>query len=398
MSKASEIKSSRLVADPCVTVSDLTAAFSAWLQVNLSKDLYGLLQPGHGKSFSWKTSPDHQWLSDLAPLYLGLAQVAPNTILTSKKLVLVFENMQKDGLINNTSKMCDSTFHEWCDQTVRILFSKYRELKKDPAARARISKRCTSKQNSAIDAVLAVIKVAEITEDKQTKSAVTLSPPKSWGSWQTMVASGSITNNPASCATPTSSNKAAATPTQPTAEDYGLPPCCNIFRTILQQDEPQQETLQQPKTSIAAAPAILGSPNPSKSKRRNASWKMAERTPPDAKAAVASPCADVDISDDKIFQKTMSQAKAAANAKGSGIKPKAKAAPQAKKNTKPSSKSTPKSSIAKHAGTYELKKAASRAYHKAFTAAVQSGSDNAAAKASARQAYKKAVDDWETSH
>ena len=243
--------------------------------------------------------------------------------------------MQKDGLINNTSKMCDSTFHEWCDQTVRILFSKYRELKKDPAARARISKRCTSKQNSAIDAVLAVIKVAEITEDKQTKSAVTLSPPKSWGSWQTMVASGSITNNPASCATPTSSNKAAATPTQPTAEDYGLPPCCNIFRTILQQDEPQQETLQQPKTSIAAAPAILGSPNPSKSKRHNASWKMAERTPPDAKAAVASPCADVDISDDKIFQKTMSQAKAAANAKGSGIKPKAKAAPQTKKTPNP---------------------------------------------------------------
>jgi len=162
-----------------MSVADLVGVFNTWLKQKMSKDIFALLKPPNDRGFSWKTSPDHQWLSDVGPLFFALADVAPNTVLTSKKMLLAFESLQKDGTIINTSKMEDNVFHEWLDQTVRILFSKFREIKKDPSTKQRIEKRCTADQLHVISQVLAKIKVGDEEEPKKPVSHVTLSPPKS---------------------------------------------------------------------------------------------------------------------------------------------------------------------------------------------------------------------------
>ena len=122
-------KKPRTVANPCLSVADLVAVFNRWLLQSMSKDVFALLRPSTERGFTWKTAPDHQWLSDVASLFVGLVEIVPNTVVTSKKLILTFEALHKDGKIINTSKMSDDVFHEWCDQTIRILFCQYREIK-----------------------------------------------------------------------------------------------------------------------------------------------------------------------------------------------------------------------------------------------------------------------------
>jgi len=75
----------RLVANPCVSVADLVKTFKSWLDMSLSKDLFALLAPPGNTAFTWKTGPNHLWLARVAPLFVQLTRVAPNTVLTSKK-------------------------------------------------------------------------------------------------------------------------------------------------------------------------------------------------------------------------------------------------------------------------------------------------------------------------
>jgi hypothetical protein len=92
MSKASD-KKPRTVANPCLSVADLVGVFSRWLLQSLSKDIFALLRPSTERGFTWKTAPDHQWLSDVASLFVSLVDIVPNTVVTSKKLILAFEGL-----------------------------------------------------------------------------------------------------------------------------------------------------------------------------------------------------------------------------------------------------------------------------------------------------------------
>ena len=396
--KGLDLKSNRLVADPCVTVADLTAVFKTWLETNLTKDLFAMLKPTHGKPFSWKTAPDHQWLADLAPLFLALAKVVPNTVLTSKKMLLVFENMHKDGKVINTSKMEDSVFFEWCDQTVRIIFSKYREVKKDTAMKNRLEKRCTSKQLKAIELVLQSIRVSEETQDQEVKSTVTLSPPKSWGAWQCIEGVPQET-----IATSSTSSGSAVSPTiLPANTNMVLPKSCDIFQQILKQQDLKDEIVFQQEPTKSEAPVSLSSghkftsPVKSKSSTHFGKWKMAEQTPPEAMSPDSAKFQDLNEQDTKIIDAIMSQAAASANAKASPKKPKAKAKAkmvQSKAVSKP--KKEKSSQLQDKKG--DLKRFTSKAYHKAYKAAMATGADTTEAKEAAREAYKQAAQDFEKS-
>lgn len=174
----------RLVANPCVTVTDLVKTFKSWLDVSLNKDLFALLAPPGNTAFTWKTCPNHQWLARVAPLFVPLAKVAPNTVLTSKKMLLVVSALRSCNAVINTTKMNEATFDDWSDQTVRILFSKFREIKKDKPALERVIKRCTQVEAQAIQEVLKHIRLSpDDPTPEEHKSNITLSPPKSWGAW-----------------------------------------------------------------------------------------------------------------------------------------------------------------------------------------------------------------------
>ena len=149
MSRKTMDKSSRLSANPCVSVADLASIFETWLKMSLSKDIYTLLSPPDGKLFAWKTTPNHKWLAKVAPLYTLLVKIVPNTVLTSKKLMMALEHLRTKKLITNSTAMADELFDDWCDQTIRILFAKYREVKRDQVLHERVRKKCTMACNSA---------------------------------------------------------------------------------------------------------------------------------------------------------------------------------------------------------------------------------------------------------
>jgi len=99
-------------------------------------------------------------------------------------MILVISSLRGSGSVINTTKMTDQTFDDWCDQTVRILFAKYREIKKDKASLERVMKRCTQVEAKAIQEVLKRITISpSAAQPEEQTSNITLSPPKTWGDW-----------------------------------------------------------------------------------------------------------------------------------------------------------------------------------------------------------------------
>ena len=76
----------RLSPDPCIAVGDLMLGLEAFLKEAGTRDMSRLLKaPLAAGNPGWKAAPCPAWLSQVAPLYVNLAEVAPNTILPSKK-------------------------------------------------------------------------------------------------------------------------------------------------------------------------------------------------------------------------------------------------------------------------------------------------------------------------
>ena len=225
-------KKPRTVANPCLSVADLVAVFNRWLTQCMSKDIFALLRPSTERGFTWKTAPDHQWLSDVSSLFICLVDIVPNTVVTSKKLILAFEAMHKDGKTINTSKMSDAVFHEWCDQTVRIIFSKYREIKNDAQCSARVYKRCTPKQQEAISLVVSKIVINPDIVDSKEEKNLTLSPPKSWGSWPSVVGKAGSCGKDLSVGSASASSTSRSKPSEEALEVYS-----SVFKQVLTSPE-----------------------------------------------------------------------------------------------------------------------------------------------------------------
>ena len=68
--------------------------------------------------------------------------------------------------------MNEKTFDDWCDQTVRILFAKFREIKKDKPSLDRVIKRCTQVEAQAIQEVLKRVVVGPGDVQEEDKSNV----------------------------------------------------------------------------------------------------------------------------------------------------------------------------------------------------------------------------------
>ena len=390
-------KKGRTVANPCLSVADLVGVFSKWLEQALSKDIFALLRPSHEKGFSWKSAADHDWLSEVAPLFVPLTTICPNTVLTSRKMLLTFEALSRDHKIINTSKMSDQVFHEWCDQTVRILFCKYREIKSDSKALVRIQKRCTKKQEAAILQVLSKIKLNDIVDTK-VEGNITLSPPKSWDALQ-----------PDASKSVSSGHSSAASSANTLQTQDPLTVFSSMFKQILT-DTPDADKGENNgidvKTETNLSDQLIAAAEAAPQDQNNfalGNWKLKENASP--LLTPPSPIFDYDVDEDDrmLIKQAMQQA---ASSKGhtppakktkpkTAKKQKAKAKAKAKVVKKPHSKPD----VADQPDRKTLKKRfTSAAYHKALKDAVQDGLEAGDAKDRARIAYKKAAEDFEKSH
>ena len=139
-------------------------------------------------------------MSKLAGFMYDLAGVAPNTKVSSTKLIAALKSLHTDGQIVNVTKQSDSAFFDRCDVTIRIMFGMYREVKNDEAAKGRVMKTPSPTDQKKIILVLEKLQLPkEFLEDVMEKSPVPIScvspcstprsvnhtpkTPKSWGNW-----------------------------------------------------------------------------------------------------------------------------------------------------------------------------------------------------------------------
>ena len=298
----------------------------------------------------------------------------------------MFKSIRAEGLAVNSSKMDDNMFDDWCDQTVRILFSKFRELKRDNAALERIERRCSKMELAAITQVLKEIEVSpddQLMEEKP--SAVTLKPPKSWDSW-----------------TFPSTSSSSNTKQEHELANSWVPDSCSIFQQIMEGDKFEKA----PTTHVPMMLALPDKPRcPEKhsdSTVLTSEWKMSVGTPPCH--GISEEHTQDDSSFDEDEHQLMTTALNQKPMPSTKKQPKSKAKPtekaKAKAKAKPPKATAVKTSIAKETGNQPdnkvlLKRATSAAYHKAYKNAMSAGSDVAAAKDAAKVAYRQAALDFQ---
>ena len=212
----------RLTADPCVSISDIEKAIKHFLQLSGSKDLHSLLQSPLGSQLTWKTTTQPDWLIKVAPLFLGLSELCPNTILLSSKVLGALKKLQKDDYLVNLSGKLDEDFWDSCDFSIRVLFSHFREIKKSATVAQRMMKKCTPR---GWDAIHNVLKHIVIPESNPKPSAPP--PPVSWDAqfekvniFKTILAS---TEEAPACSITSSSSKTTQPSTSSSSEGSLFP-------------------------------------------------------------------------------------------------------------------------------------------------------------------------------
>ena len=93
----------RLTADPTVSVGDLAAPLDKFAAEEQEPNIHKLLSPP--STASWKSGCPTSWLASLKPLFQSYVEVAPNTVISSKKhrqaVVRLLENKK---VVNTTRK------------------------------------------------------------------------------------------------------------------------------------------------------------------------------------------------------------------------------------------------------------------------------------------------------
>ena len=147
----------RLRSDPSIGVSDLMRPFEALFTSEASRDIKGLLEIG--AEYDFKSSPQPKWLCKLRILFSKLLDVAPNTVITSRKLRDALQRLHEEGSIMppGTKKDPDSIM-DWVDQKVRVGLAQLRELKDNSnSCKERAFKKCSDTEKDRLNSMLAKI-------------------------------------------------------------------------------------------------------------------------------------------------------------------------------------------------------------------------------------------------
>ena len=116
----------RLRADPSLSVGDLMDAFKVQFDEKGTRDIKKVLDPP--QDMGWKSAPTPRWLVRLFVLYSKLLDIAPNTLVTSRKLKEALQRLH-DAEPIHVLKKDDTDVWDWADTKVRIGLAQLRELK-----------------------------------------------------------------------------------------------------------------------------------------------------------------------------------------------------------------------------------------------------------------------------
>ena len=138
----------RLRADPAIATSDLMGAFKELFVKEDSRDIRKILSPP--PDMDWKSTPQYKWLARLSPFFMKLLDVAPNTVLTSRKVKDAIIRLHEEGPVNMTRKD-DSELWDWVDTKIRIGMSQLRDLKNNVhGCLDRAHKKATSEERNKL--------------------------------------------------------------------------------------------------------------------------------------------------------------------------------------------------------------------------------------------------------
>ena len=148
----------RLKADTSIGVSDLMYPFKVYFEKNDGcRDILKLLQCP--SDMDWKSVPQHRWLVKNKVLFIQLLEVAPNTVITSRKLKEALSRIHEEKSIN-FSKKDNADLWDWVDTKVRIGCAQLRELKSSTVVWDRCMKRCTDEEKDVLKAMMDKIQLA----------------------------------------------------------------------------------------------------------------------------------------------------------------------------------------------------------------------------------------------
>ena len=151
--------SNRLIPDPSISVADLIAAVEQYLtgmpDRDLNKHILQVINAGRTRS-----SADACTMAKLSNFFQGLASVAPNGVLPSKKFQTALRKIHENGKINMTQKS-DDDFFDTVDSHVRFIFSHYRELCIDPLKRERAFKMVAPWERDNVMKVIKLLNLAD---------------------------------------------------------------------------------------------------------------------------------------------------------------------------------------------------------------------------------------------
>ena len=150
---------SRLKADTSIGVSDLMRPFKVYIEKNDGcRDILKLLQCP--SDMDWKSVPQHRWLVKNKVLFSLLLEVAPNTVITSRKLKEALSRIHDEKSIN-FSKKDNGDLWDWVDTKVRIGCAQLRELKSSTVVWDRCMKRCTDEEKEVLKAMMDQIQLSK---------------------------------------------------------------------------------------------------------------------------------------------------------------------------------------------------------------------------------------------
>lgn len=222
----------RLVADPTVGVGDLAQPLEKFAAEEQEPNIHKLLSPP--ASASWKSGCPTSWLASLNPLFKSYVEVAPNTIISSKKHRQAIVRLLENKKIVNTTRKTSEDFADIIDDIVRMGLSHFRILRQHSEKKEQAFRKCDQNQQQALEAVLALINIDAAAE---TQLALIQPQPAQAEDSQT----SQDTPGPSPTPLPSASSGTKQFETRATAAESSKRSLESIFDSILDQHDEDEE-------------------------------------------------------------------------------------------------------------------------------------------------------------
>ena len=174
----------------------------------------------------WKSATPVSWLCSLGQLFKSYIEVAPNTVISSKRHKQALVRLEESDRVN-FSKKSTSDFTDAIDDYVRMGLAHIRMLKQSAEAKERAYRRADQHQQRLLDEILELVDVKVVVEPGPTATHT--------GS-QIVVATADYDSQPLQNSGPSCSSRIEPTPHETTTAFQGSLDFEGIFDSVLDDD------------------------------------------------------------------------------------------------------------------------------------------------------------------